>query len=139
MIVDTGGLIAAMDPDQPHSEACARILNTSSSLATSPLVLAEVDYLISRHFGTSRAVKAMSEIARSRLALARLEWEDIVEAIGIVRQYPDLGVGLTDASLVVLAKRYKTSEILTLDQRHFRVMRGLDGRPFRLLPFDLDD
>jgi hypothetical protein len=29
-----------------------------------------------------------------------------------------------------------TDEILTLDERHFRAMVGLSGRPFRLLPAD---
>jgi len=37
-----------------------------------------------------------------------------------------------------MAKRYKTHDILTLDQRHFRVVRSLSGRPFRLFPFDTE-
>ena len=41
---------------------------------------------------------------------------------------------MTDASLVVLADRYRTTRIATYDRRHFITMRGLDGRPFELLP-----
>jgi len=37
---------------------------------------------------------------------------------------------------VVLANRYGVRDILTLDERHFRAMRGMDGRPFRILPSD---
>jgi hypothetical protein len=45
-------------------------------------------------------------------------------------------IGLTDASLVVIAARYRTSTILTLDERHFRAIRPLDGNAFTLLPTD---
>jgi hypothetical protein len=39
---------------------------------------------------------------------------------------------------VVLAERYETDSILTLDRRDFRVMRPLTGHAaFRLLPDDL--
>lgn len=45
-------------------------------------------------------------------------------------------MGLADASLVVLAHRYGTDRLLTLDERHFRVLRTREGQPFRLLPAD---
>jgi predicted nucleic acid-binding protein len=54
----------------------------------------------------------------------------------VLEQYSDLGLGLADASLVVLADRHDVLEILTLDERHFRALRGPHGRPFRLLPAD---
>jgi hypothetical protein len=38
------------------------------------------------------------------------------------------------ASIVVLAKRFKTTSILTLDHRHFGVIRSLDGAHFTLYP-----
>jgi len=36
----------------------------------------------------------------------------------------------------VLADRDGTGTIGTLDERHFRVVRSLSGRPFRILPAD---
>jgi len=50
--------------------------------------------------------------------------------------YRDLAVGLADASVVVLSRRHGVRDVLTLDERHFRVLRGADDRPFRLLPAD---
>lgn len=41
---------------------------------------------------------------------------------------------LADASLVILAERYSTDRLLTLDHRHFRVLRTSGGGPFVLLP-----
>jgi predicted nucleic acid-binding protein len=51
--------------------------------------------------------------------------------------YADLGIGLADASVVVLANRYDTLDVLTLDERHFRVFRRSRDLPFRLLPSDV--
>ena len=48
----------------------------------------------------------------------------------------DLGLGLADASIVVLAGRHQTVDVLTLDERHFRAISGPHDRPFRLLPAD---
>lgn len=46
------------------------------------------------------------------------------------------GIGLADASLVVLAARAATRSLLTLDERHFRAVRPQQGGAFRLLPAD---
>ena len=53
---------------------------------------------------------------------------------GVIEQYRDQSIGVTDASIVVLAARYGTASVLTLDRRHFEVLRPLDGGHFRLLP-----
>jgi predicted nucleic acid-binding protein len=45
-------------------------------------------------------------------------------------------LGLADASIIVLARRYGCHDILTLDERHFRAITGPGGRPFRILPRD---
>ena len=45
-------------------------------------------------------------------------------------------IGVTDASLVVLAARYRTTRLLTFDERHFRAIKPLHGEAFTLLPAD---
>jgi predicted nucleic acid-binding protein len=52
----------------------------------------------------------------------------------ILRRYPNLEIGLADASIVVLAERYGDWDVLTLDHRHFHPLRGPGRRRFRLLP-----
>jgi predicted nucleic acid-binding protein len=52
----------------------------------------------------------------------------------VIGRYRDQAIGVTDASLVVLAERYATRTILTLDRRHFDVLRPLQGKRFALLP-----
>ena len=45
-------------------------------------------------------------------------------------------LGLADASLVVLALRFRTRRLLTFDDRAFRTVVPLQGGAFTLLPMD---
>lgn len=107
-------------------------------MIVAPLVLCELDYLVTKRHGNNIAARVLARLAEPEYEIATFDSTDLLAALEVMRTYEDLSIGLTDASLVILAKRYKTNEILTLDQRHFRAMRGLDGRHFRLLPFDMD-
>ena len=52
-----------------------------------------------------------------------------------MERYDSLSIGLADASnVVVLANGHDTLDVLTLEERHFRVLRVPVDRPFRLLP-----
>jgi predicted nucleic acid-binding protein len=53
-----------------------------------------------------------------------------------MERYSDLRIGLADASVVVLANRHRTLDLLCTDTRHFRALRGISGKPFRLRPID---
>ena len=105
-------------------------------LATTPLVVAEIDHLIEARAGR-RAQRAWRAdlVAGSYL----VEWWAGAEgeAARVAEKYADLGIGLADASLVVLAHRLHTADVATLDERHFRALRPLKGAgAFRLLPAD---
>jgi uncharacterized protein len=60
--------------------------------------------------------------------------DDIVRMRGVVQRHADMRIGLTDASLVVIADRYATTQILTLDRRHFAALRPLAAEAFTVLP-----
>ncbi len=61
---------------------------------------------------------------------------DVAAARRVMDRFRDLSIGLVDASIVVLATRFRTHDVLTLDERHFRVLTDARGQPFRLLPAD---
>jgi uncharacterized protein len=142
IIVDTGGLIAAIDRGDRHHRATARVLDearkSSIRLLISPFVLTEVDYLISeRKKRPDVALAILRDVARGAYKLEEFSAEDLGKAADIVDRYRDQAVGLADAANVVLADRHGTRDILTTDERHFRVLRGPQGLPFRVLPADL--
>ena len=138
MIVDTSLLLAAFVPDQRMHDACARVLSSTRPLVVSPLVLAELDYLTAQIAGVDAELAVLAEMCSGAYELAPFGIDDLIEARAVVERYRDLPLDLTDASLIVLADRYGIDTIGSLDERHFRVVRSLSGRPLRILPADTD-
>ncbi|HET9254098.1 MAG TPA: hypothetical protein VFO16_02705 [Pseudonocardiaceae bacterium] len=50
------------------------------------------------------------------------------------RNYLDLGLGLADCAIVLIATWLGTRRVLTFDERHFRAVHPLQGGAFELLP-----
>jgi len=137
IIADTSGLLAALDPGEVHHDACRAVVEGATSpLIVSPFVLCELDYLVTRKLGVDAELVLLDDIAAGAYQLASMSIGDVAASRAIVEQYRDLRIGLADASLVVLAERHRTADVLTLDDRHFRAMRASNGQPFRLLPAD---
>ncbi|WP_420637934.1 PIN domain-containing protein [Candidatus Poriferisocius sp.] len=136
MILDTSFLLSAFVPDQTHHHACARILASRRPLVVSPFVLAELDYLTAKLAGSDAQSRLLRELSSGAYEIAVFDQSDLLQSSRIVERYQDQQIGLADASLILLADRYGTDTIATLDQRHFRVVRSLDGRPFTILPSD---
>jgi predicted nucleic acid-binding protein len=102
----------------------------------SPFVLAELDYLITSRVSAAAASALLAQVAGGVYRLEPMGADDIAAATTIIDRYRDLELGLADASVVVLAERHGTLDLLTLDERHFRAVSGPKGRPFRILPAD---
>ncbi len=139
LVLDTSGLLAAIDADQrQHGAAKEALERATGPLLLSPFVLAELDYLLATIVGKEEDLALLGEVARGTYQLETFSTPDVAEARTIIEQYADFGdIGLADASNVVLARRHGTNEILTLDERHFRTLRGPRDHPFRLLPADV--
>jgi predicted nucleic acid-binding protein len=136
ILLDTSGLLAALDAGQRwHAEAMASLAAASPPLLLSPFVLAELDYLLVARVGAAAQEGLLAEVARGAYALTPMVPADIARAREVIKRHADLGISLADASIVVLAERHKVAEVLTLDQRHFRILSA-GGQPFRLLPAD---
>ncbi|WP_030694329.1 PIN domain-containing protein [Streptomyces globisporus] len=142
-VADTNALFRLLDPRLPGHEAHKKALATVSHLVISPMVLAELDYLIAERAGARKALAAARFIERYT-ATRRFEVPPVAAhlstAIAVAEGYADAdggkGVGLNDAMNVALAAAYGTEVLFTTD-RHFRMMRPLTGhKVFRLLPDD---
>ena len=76
----------------------------------------------------------LGELASGAWDLPAFGVEDVTAAGGVIRRYSDQRLGVADASNVILAGRYATRSIVTLDRRHFDVVRPASGGRFRILP-----
>ena len=137
ILLDTSGLFAALAGNQrAHAAAKEALARAEPPYILSPFVLAELDYFLARQAGVGPELAFLREVASGAYDLVPFLGDDVAAAANVVAEYADLGIGLADASLVVLADRFETNRILTLDERHFRTLRTPAGEPFTLLPAD---
>lgn len=135
MIADTSGLLALFDADDPHHDAAAAtVAALREPLTVSPFVVAELDYLVMTRVGVEAELAVLSELASSAFDIVPIASADVAASARVVERYRDQSIGLADAHQVVMAERLKTRDILTLDHRHFDVLRPLQGGRFRVVP-----
>ena len=136
ILVDTSGLLAALFIDQRRHAACARVLSDAEGpLVLSPFVVVDRT-VVTQLAGVAVERELLAEVAREAYQLADFGPGDVDEARGVIARHNGLGIGLADALIVVLSRRLGCLDVLTLDERHFRVLRGFKDRPFRVLPAD---
>lgn len=137
IVVDTSGLYAALvDTEVHHHTARAVLENDAGPIVLSPFVLCELDYLLSTRTDLGAELQLLADVAAEAYDLAAFDSRDMAAARALIERYRDLSIGLADASVVLLAERYETERLLTLDERHFRAMRTSTGAHFVLLPAD---
>jgi uncharacterized protein len=136
ILLDTSGLLAALDASQRrHADAATSLAAATPPLLLSPFVLAELDYLVAGRVGPSARASLLEEVERGVYLLQSISGTDVGHARTIIERHAELGISLADASIAILADRHRVRDVLTLDERHFRVLTS-DGKPFRLLPAD---
>jgi predicted nucleic acid-binding protein len=139
LILDSGDLLVASDPDQnDHAAFADALASHRGPLVISSFVVAELDYMIARNYGDGARLAFLDEVDRGAYRLEAFGSADFSRAREVMGAYPHLaGFGIADASNVVLAERYGTTDILTTDQRDFRQIELPGDRHFRILPYDL--
>jgi predicted nucleic acid-binding protein len=134
-IVDTSVLLAYFDASEPdHAAVAETVAAVSDLLIVSPYVVAELNFLVATRHGVDAGLAVLSELTGGAWELAGFGVEDLRHARSIVANYRDQEIGVADASIVVLAERYGTRTIATLDHRLFNVLRSASGNPFDVLP-----
>jgi uncharacterized protein len=137
LILDAAPLVALADAKEPQLEALLRIRDEEEGRLVLPAtVAAEVDYLLGVRFGEAARRAFLSDLAAQRYDVACLEADDYRAVSELDIRYSDLGLGLADCSIMVLAERYQTRRLLSFDERHFRAVAPLQGGSFEMLPAD---
>jgi uncharacterized protein len=137
IVLDTSGLLAALDAAQRRHAAAREVLAADPGpLLLSPFVLAELDYLLMDRVGPRAELALLDEVARGAYDLVPIGVDEVAAATELIGRYGELRIGLADASIAVIAAAARTTRLLTLDERHFRALRPLWGEAFTLLPAD---
>jgi predicted nucleic acid-binding protein len=134
LVCDTTGLLAYFDASDAHAAEVAEAVDGDPGpFVVSPYVLAELDYLLSRR-GVATELEALAELSGGAWELPSIDAQDLRRMHEVMSKYRDHEIGVADASLVVLSNRFQTDRLLTLDRRHFGVLRTLAGGPFSIVP-----
>ena len=135
IIADTSALLALYNGREPaHAAVRAVVEAEAEPLVVSPYVVAELHYLIATRLGVDAELAVLAELSGGAYHLAEMGPADVESAAAVVSRYRAQDLGVADASLVVLAERHRTRSLLTLDHRHFSVVRPASGGRFKLLP-----
>ncbi|MEU8653803.1 PIN domain-containing protein [Streptomyces sp. NPDC048737] len=138
-VADTSVLLAAFNRRDDRHQDGIDAFGAAKILVLSPLVLAELDYLLHQQASEKEAVEAVSRLrALVGTGYARIPVVDgklLGEAEKIQRDYMGQAIGLTDAVNACLAWRLQLPMILSFDN-HYRIIaprrsgeRPLDVRP----------
>lgn len=139
IVADTSAILASIDTSAAHHARCVDVIDKlDGPFLVSHMVVAETDYLLTTRFGVTAANRFLSDVASGAYRLAPSNEQDLSVAITVNTHYSDQALGITNSMNVVLAQRYRTAKIFTLDERHFRLVQPLTDDPaFQLLPFDM--
>lgn len=135
LLVDTGPLVAYLNRKDPDHQACSTLLaSRTDDLLITPYVLAEACYLIEKYVGAEAEANLIEAVAAGDLCQVDIHAADLVRIAELARQYRSFPLGLADASVVALAERLGSTEVATLDNRHFRAIKPKHCAAFALLP-----
>jgi predicted nucleic acid-binding protein len=135
LICDTSCLLAYFDESDAFSARVSAVIEADSGpFVISPYIVAELNHLLATRRGTPAEIAVLEELSSGAWDLAEFGRAEVRQALAVIDRYSDQDLGLADASLVVLAARYRTDHLLTLDRRHFGVVRAIDGTRFTLVP-----
>jgi uncharacterized protein len=142
VVGDTSGLVTALNADDPGQPMARTALRRASVTVVSPLVVAEIEHIMTRTINRDAALQAidwlLAQERTQRVLVSELAAPMLRRARMVQDKYSVLRLDLADSVNVVLAAEYETECILTLDRRDFRAIRPLTHHvAFRLLPDDL--
>jgi predicted nucleic acid-binding protein len=131
-IVDTSALYSAMDTRDAHHDSCAAVFERHDLQFIIPaLCVTEMSYFLGERHGAAAEAAFVRTLEGMEVeAPSPDEWPKIAD---LVERFADFPLGAVNASVAILAERYETDLIVTLDRRYFAALRSARG-PFHLLP-----
>lgn len=135
VLADTGPLYALADQsDEWHGRVRKFLEDFSPRLVVPITVIPEVTYLVSKFLGGPAEIRFVESVHRGELLLEPVTKADLTRSMEVMRRYADSEIGFVDASIVAVAERLRLTDVLTVDRRHFGMIRPRHCRAFTLHP-----
>ncbi len=128
VLADTGPLVALFDADDRDHGRVVEFLRTFSGvLGTTWPVVTEVTHLLD--FSLDKQVEFLDWVSRGGVAVAEIGTQDLAPIAALMKKYGDTPMDFADATLVFVADRTNTPQIMTLDD-DFYVYRIRGNKAF---------
>lgn len=128
-------MLALADRDDSAHALVAAAIATVEELLLVPLtILPELDYLISARLGADAAHTLIQSLVAGEVLVDHLMPADLTRATELMLTYRDARLGFVDSTLIALAERLHVTRLMTLDRRHFTMVRPCHCTHFELLP-----
>ena len=126
LAIDTSGLFAALDSDDPHHADAVTALRQDPVAPLMPAgILAEVGYMVETRLGVDVLDAVLADLQEGAFVLDCGD-ADLPRIRELIRRYRDLPLGFADSAVIACAER-TGARVLTFDHRHFGVV-AREGR-----------
>lgn len=135
LVLDTGVLVAAIEPADEYHLTCAQLLRGARELRIVPApVLVELEYLLRAASDSAAFTAFLDDCAHRAFRIEPLMDEDYARVGELLQSYADLRLGFVDAAVLAVTERLREPKLATLDHRHFTVVRPRHVKALELLP-----
>ena len=135
IVVDTGPIVALINArDDQHARCRDLLRHHPGPLVVPTTVFTEVCMLLERRRGTPAELAFLADVRTGLFTLLETASADLDRIAELVDTYADLPLGTVDASVLALTERLQLTEVITLDHRHFSVVRPRHVAHLDLLP-----
>jgi len=126
--VDTGPLIAWIDASDRHASRAERWLKERGPRFQRYTTLACVTEATHLLEATEQQLALLELLARGAVKIVSVEGPDLPRIAVHVRRYRNVRIDFADATVLWLADRLGTANVLTVDERGFSAYRLPNGR-----------
>jgi len=135
LILDTGPLYASLDRRDADHLNCRRLIEQADEPLVIPApVLVEVDYWVHKWLGAGPFIALLDDITAGAYQIENLLPQDYSRVREICDRYADAEIGFVDAAVLAIVERLREPKLVTLDRRHFGLLRPRHTDALQLLP-----
>ena len=137
VLLDVSAILAAADTaDLNHAAARAWFAHVDEPLLLGALTLAEADHVLQRELGPTASLALVDALTSGAIRVVSPTEADLVEAAALLVEHAEHRPKLSDALLVVAARRLGVNRVATFDRRPLAVLAPRGRRGERLLELE---
>lgn len=134
LVLDTSGIVALYDASAEAHTGAVEAVRAASMRLVPAAILAEIDYMLGVRLSPDAALDFLRAVESGFFMIEPFTRDDAGYCRALIEKYAQLQLGLADAAVMAVAERHRAVNVLSLDRRHFDVVRPTAFAAFRLWP-----